>query len=375
MAGGKAGSIALALALALAGDAAMAVTIVDHAAARRATTTAAVKAIDASLEVLAKQKRTDDLARQLDLLAHDRALAGVAREWLLDRGLHALARLSPTPRSSATVQRLTRRPALVYARIDPDHGEHVAPLYDTGATARFVLRMWERRAARDAALLDLAAGRASTVARFAARPATASLDSTRAGIADAFASAELQLLALQRAAIVDAIARGARVDEIALVVAQRLADAALYRLVLGHADEPVALAAVASISTTLDPQTAFDELALAARRADISSAAILAIGRLAKNDAVARRFLLDALHERDLGPSAAAALAAIGDPANAGELGRRLAGAQMELSRRHLVLALKLDRSAAARVELEQFAASRAGSDELQAEVRQWLAN
>ncbi len=109
----------------------------------------------------------------------------VAQEWLLDRGLHALARLAPSPAARATVARLTAREPIVYTRVDPDHGERATPLYDTGATARFVLRNWERSAARAAAAADLAARDARVVSRFADTAA----DAARAGIADAFRAA------------------------------------------------------------------------------------------------------------------------------------------------------------------------------------------
>jgi hypothetical protein len=65
--------------------------------------------------------------------------------------VHALARSAPTPAARDTVARLARRQPRVYTRIDPDHGDRITPLYDAGATARFVLRQWDRAAAREAA--------------------------------------------------------------------------------------------------------------------------------------------------------------------------------------------------------------------------------
>jgi len=237
-----------------------------------------------------------------------------------------------------------------------------------------VLRIWERHAARDEAAASLLAGGTSAVDRFAARAGAGESDPVRAGIADAFRAASLRLLIGQRSTMVDGLARGRRVDELALILAERLADAELFNLIFGHADAPVALSGIAGIARTLDAQTSFELLALASRRAEIASAAVLAIGRLARSDAAARRFLFDAIDEPDIGPSAAAALAASGDASITPELGRRLAESRTEESRRLLVLALKLDGSAGAREELRRFAATKAGSAQLQEEVQQWLA-
>ena len=81
-------------------------------------------------------------------------------------------------------------------------------------------------------------------------------DPVRAGIADAFRTAPLAQLPAQRAAISDSFARGDRVDELGLILAERLADRDLFVRVFETADEPVALAAVSSISRALDAQSA-----------------------------------------------------------------------------------------------------------------------
>lgn len=362
--------LGFALALGLAAGPALAARVVDPATARREIATPLVSAQDAEISALAAAGRATELAARLERIARDATLADVAREWLLDRGLHALARGAPTPAARASVARLAVLPPIVFTRVDPDHGERATPLYDTGATARFVLREWDRAAARDAAAAELAAGRTGPVARFAA---TASGDPAAIGIADAFRAAPVTALAAQRSAVADALVAGVRVDALALILAERLADVALFGLVLDYADGPVALAAIPAAVRALDAVTALDLLAQASRRADVASAAVLEIGRLAHGEPAARQFLLDAVTDPDVGASAAAALGRLGDPAVSAELGRRLATAGDEASRRRLVLALKLDASPAARAELVRFAKDGAGSDPLQKEVRQWL--
>ncbi len=373
MAGGNARIIALALALSLGGPVVHAARVVDPVTARQAIANAAVVSRDAELASLAAGNRTTELAARLEIIARDAAITDVAQEWLLDRGLHAIARMAPTSEARAAVARLSARRPTVYARVDPDHGERATPLYDAGATARFVLQNWDRAAAREAARGNLANGTTAAVDRYAARGRIQDADPVRAGIADAFRTAPLAQLPAQRAALSDSFARGDRVDELGLILAERLADRDLFIRVFDSADEPAALAAVSGISRALDPQSALSALVLASRREPIASAAVLEIGKLARNDAAARHFLFDSVSTPDLGPSAAAALAALHDPAVSADLGRRLAGVKSEDSRRLLVLALRLDASPAARAELERFVNADAGSEQLRKEVRQWL--
>jgi hypothetical protein len=368
MAGGIVRICALALALGVSTPV-IAARVVDPASARQAISAPAVAARDAGLAALAAEGRATELAARLDLIARDGTLSDVAQEWLLDRGLHALARLPPSPAARATVIRLTARAPTVYTRVDPDHGERATPLYDAGATARFVLRNWERVAAREAAAAGLAARDPRITARFAGETSGAA----RAGTADAFRDAPLGELAAQRHAVVGALAEGRRVDALALIVAERLADPELFGLLVDYADEREALAAVATAPRALDAASALETLARASRRADIASAAVLAAGRLAAHDAAARGFLFETLADPGTAPSAAAALGALGDPGVSAEIGRRLASARTDGERQLLLLALRLDPNPAARTELERFARSGMGSPQLQARTRRWL--
>jgi hypothetical protein len=374
MTGGIARLFTLALALGLACGAAAAARVVDPATARQAIENSAVRARGAELTALAAGNRASELAARLDVIARDAALTDVAQEWLLDRGLHELARITPTPTARAAVARLALRAPTVYASIEPEHGERATPLYDAGATARFVIRNWDRNEARTIAVTELAAGNTRPVDRFAAHAADDAHSPVLSGIAEAFRAAPAPQLVAQRSAVASAIAAGRRVDALALILAERLADPELFDLAFDNADEATALAAVPAAVRALDARSALAALTPASRRSDIGSAALLAIGQLAENDASAREALFDALADPKRAPSAAAALARLPDPSVSSELGRRLAAAQSEDARRVLVLALKLDADPAARAELERFAASRAGSPKLQQEVRSWLA-
>jgi hypothetical protein len=347
--------------------------VMDVGAVRRATQEPTVVATDSKLTALAADGRVSELALRLQRVSTDRTLEPAAREWLLDRGLHELARLAPTPAARSVVEQLVGRRPEVFARVDPDHGDRAVPLYDTGATARFVLRAWQRAQARAQAEADLAAGRTAISERFAARVSADIQDPERAGIVEAFEAAPRAQLAVQRNAIAATMATGGHADEIALVLARRLVDADLAKLIIGHAEPRIALGAVRSLTATFDPQTALGLLQDASRRADIASAALLAIGTLARHDHPARTILLEQIVDPLNGPSAAAALASVGDPAIAAEIGRRLRASTTDQPRRLHVLALKLDASPAARDELRRFLAARQGSAKLRSDVLQWL--
>jgi hypothetical protein len=349
--------------------------VVDIGAARRVLAgSAAVEGV-AQLAALARTGAVDELGAQLERVVADARLNSIEREWLLDRGLHDLARLTPSPAARAIVEGIARREPEVFVRVDPDHGRHAVPLYDPPATARFVLRTWMRAAARDQALAGLQANLSWPLERFAQTAAAAELDPAQAGIADAFDRAAPAVLLRYRGAVIGAIERGERVDELALRMAVRLRDRELHALVIDHADADIALAAVRLTGELFDASPAFESLVQASRRSEIASAATLEIGRVAREDVRARTHLFDVLHDAALAASAAAALAALHDPAVAVELGRRLQGSTQEAARRQLVLALKLDGSPEARDVLQRFAKASAGSPELQKEVRAWLAH
>jgi hypothetical protein len=368
MAGGTARLCALALAL-LCSAPVLAAGVVDPASARAAISTPATAARAAELASLEAEGRPSDLAARLELIARDITLGEVAREWLLDRGLHALARMTPSPAARVTVSRLALRQAAVFTRVDPDHQDRATPLYDAGATARFVMRSWERSAARAAAAADLSARNPRVALRFDTGRSAA----VRDGIADAFRAAPVAELAAQRPAVAAALRKGRRVDALALVLAGRLADPELFDLVIDFADERLARAAVAAAPRVLDAGPALEALVRASRRADIASAAVLESGRLAATDPDARRFLFDALADPGLAPSAAAALGRLGDPSVRVEIARRLAVAGSDEERGPLVLALRLDASPAGRAELGRFARGGAGSPELRAKAARGL--
>jgi hypothetical protein len=350
---------------------------------REVVTRSAVQETMASAVVIARVQRyaalgdagaTDALALELQQLQANASLSALARESLLDRGLHELTRVPPTDAGRSLLEDITRRPAGIHVRIDPDHGGHTAPLYDPAATARFVLRQWDRKDAARQAAAALAANQDWPIRRYARGELPLDLDPARAGIADAFSAADAATLARQRAGLAAALARGERVDELAALCAERLHDADLYRLLLGHADPPVALRAIARLPTSLDGDTALEVLIVGSRRQSIASASLLAMGRIAAENARAREYLFASLDDPATASSSAAALASLHQSDIAAELGRQLQSRKSDSARRARALALQLDGSDAARAQLEAFVKTRAGPARLQKQVSTWLA-
>jgi hypothetical protein len=368
--------LALAFALATGLHAAArihAAEVVDAWSVQKASISTAIHA--ERFKTLADRRATDELVNAIRGLPQTAAKGSIAHELLLDRGLHELGRTPPTPAARALVEQTARLPPTIYVRVDPDHGSHAAPLYDPGATARFVLNQWTRIAARDEALTALASGQRWPLERYAQSEAPAERDAAKAGVVEAFEQAPARTLANMRDALAAALRGGERIDELAAVAAERLRDAELFTLVLAHADAPVALRALGKMSRALSAAEQFDSLRAAAQRAELASAATLQIGRLAAEDPRARSHLFEQLADPGVADSAAAALASLHDPAIAAELGRRLESEPREDIRGRLALALQLDGSPAARIELAGFVAARSGSAQLRKDVGAWLAH
>jgi hypothetical protein len=348
--------------------------VVDSAAVHKALADVAVTSEAQRLDALADRQATDELVGALERLPQIASKGAIAREWLLDRGLHALAKMTPTPSARTLVQRIAQEQPQIFVRVDPDHGQHAVPLYDPGATARFVLRTWERTAARERAAAALLSNQSWPIERFAQDEAPAADDPVKSGIVDAFRAADPSLLARQRDALAAAMRNGERVDELAAVAAEKLRDGELYEQVLSAAEPVVALDALKHARKALGDSRALDALIVASRRPPIASAALIEIGAIAREDSRARAYLFEMLRDASAGPSAATALASLHDPAVIADLGRQLRANTPDVARRHMALALKLEGSTGSRAQLEQFLATRAGSAKLQKEVRAWLA-
>lgn len=360
--------------LALAATASPAAVLIDVATARRVIEAPPVTAAAERLRQHASSGSTDAVVSELRAVLKDSTLAPPAQEWLLESGLHALRRLPATPAALALADELSTRVPRVLTRVEPEHGDHGVPLYDVASVARYLVRDWSSREAKLSATKSLASSNANAVETWLNQDRSLRSMAVRDGIAAAWREASVEQLAGQRAAVVAAMRAGRDADGLALQLARRLRDAELYSLTVGYAEPAVALAAVQSAARDLDPGTALGVLHRAADREPIASAALLAIGRLAATDSAARQLLFDRLSDPVGGDSAATALARIDDPALVTRLATHLDRPTDELTRRRVVLALRLNGSEAARDALGRLLASKQGSAELRREVAAWLA-
>ena len=307
------------------------------------------------------------LTRHLAYLKAAPELQTAAREKLLYDTVLGMAALKPDDGARGAIDELTRYPSetLVWRE---EHGHREARrLYDVAAAARFTARRWSETAARDETLRLLTAGDPASVTGYPDAPAP-----DRRGVAEAFAQADLQSLAGQRDTLAAGLEAGARVGDLALVTATRLKDPALMRELLRKADGAVAVAAVRELDADDRFPDAVNLLLTALERPATTSAAMLALGRLAPLDPGIEQQLLDRFGAED-GASAAAALARVADVRLLDRIAGMLATADDERRQRHALLALRLSASDRAAEHLRVYASDPATPDALRREVPSWL--
>ena len=307
------------------------------------------------------------LTRHLTYLKAAPEIATAAREKLLYDTVMGMAALKPDDSARRAIGELTRYPSetLVWRQ---EHGHREARrAYDVAAAARFTERRWSETAARDKALRLLAAGDPAALTGYPAAP-----PSDRRGITEAFAEADLRHLAGQRDTLASQLEDGKPVGELALITATRLKDPTLMRELLRKADGAIAVAAVGALNVDDRFPQAEDLLLDALERPATASAAMLALGRRAPQDARIEQKLLDRFGSED-GASAAAALARQADERLLDRIDRILTTADDERRQRHALLALRLSDSERAARHLRAYAADPATPDALRREVPIWL--
>ena len=233
-------------------------TVVDVAAARRATEAPSVAATVARMEQHAARGSTDALVGELRAVLEDPTLEPAAQEWLLESGLHMLRRLPVTAAARALTGALSTRAPRIFTRVEPEHGHQAAPLYDVGAVARYAERDWTRSEARASTAHSLGLGTPKALDAWLGQDESPRGKAVRDGILDAWRAASVAELARQRPAIVAAMRAGRDADRLALDLARRLRDPELYSLTIGYAEPMVALAAVQAAARDLDTGAALE---------------------------------------------------------------------------------------------------------------------
>lgn len=341
--------------------------VLDQATARQASHSKDIETASLQLKDLYRAGEMEAFLDHLEALATDTSLHPVAKERLVHDAAMLCSQAPPTPAVRAYVATLADRTPATYVWLDEGHHQVTVPLFDVGAAARFALRRWDAMAVRDKTILDLARGATDYLAM---RPTD---EAGRQGMLEAFEQAQTRVLLQQRDAIATALRTDSSLDRIALVVARRLGDKALFLDLAALARPTWAVRMVADIRSNLAPQEAFEVLRAAGARPAISSAALLQMGPLAGESPVVAQYLLQSLGDREKGGSAAVALSRLKDPAIARELGSLLNSADGLVAKRRAVLALKLDGGPAALSELHKFVANPRASATVKQEVEKWL--
>lgn len=310
-------------------------------------------------------ERTQALAAHIEALEHNGVLNDAARIQQMYDALIAIADLPP----DRSVEPLLERHAKAGYRLPgfrTDDGHRTAiTTHDTAAAARFAQQQWARQRGRIMAQVALAA-------RTGAFDFRAS-EATLAGYAQAFAKASDTELAVTRSGIAAALSEGAAVEPLTLILVERLKDMELANLLLAQGRPELLIHMLQRIAKAFPADDAVPLLAAATTRPELASAAVARIGRLSVKSHVAHDWLLEHFADEKLGPSAAAALAATGDPIAIAAMADTLHGSKDVLTRSRAALGLKLADTRAARDALKRFADDPDAPASLRAQVREWL--
>ena len=304
------------------------------------------------------------LASHLQRLKTDSDLTDAAREKLLRKTLLIMANIQPDNNARNTVRALRSYPSKTYVwRNEHGHREKEL-LYDVAAAARVAEKRWNEYESFRHASSKLNTGGHGVITAYV----NASTDD-RSGIERAFRSADLSALERNKAELITSMRSGDATGPLSLIAASRLDDAGLYRAVLENADAATALDAITEIQLVATDTIALSLLEIAAARADIRSASLLAIGRQVGRSPQAEDVLFSTLgHEG--GASAAAALARTADPAVVDRLAQVLNSDTAEMERRHALLGLRLAPGERAARHLGMFESDPGSPHELVTEVR-----
>ncbi len=318
-------------------------------------------------DVLARDGDAAGLANHLATMKAEPGLADPARERLLHDGIMAAAGVQPDAALENQIRELGNYESQTLIWTDEHGYREVRPLYDFTATTRYVRRAWSEDAARSRAARSLAAGDLAVVATFARAS-----DAEREGAVDAVREAPPGYLAIFQPALMSALDDGEPVGMFAAAVAARTRDVALMSKVLAEGAADAALLSIREIQSPAWGGESVPLLVIASARDDVGSAAVLALGRLAATEPDALNFLFRALGAAS-GPSAAAALARLGDDEVIARLSNVLGSQTDEATRRHALLGLRLSASQTAAKALADFAHDPEAPPRLVAEVPTWL--
>ena len=333
--------------LATAADAMAAAVIVEDRAVHAAQRAALGDRV-ASVHAMAGADDSTSLLKSLGIANRDQSMDPVLRDYLLETTILALSGTTPTTAARNAVSTYQNRKVSSFVRLDDEHGQAVVPLYDIAAAARMTMRVWETFDAK-VRVTELLLARSWSPDSYLHSPTGLADAAWREGTRQAVESANVQLLLEQKAAVLKALIKSEQFDGLSLSMAVRLNDGDLFRAIFEQASTRIALDAINYVSNELTPAEAVEMLAGATAREEISSAAILALGKFASNDRAVRVWLLDRLGNAGDGGSAALALARIADQDILDDIASIIKNDMPELAKLRAALVLRLSNSDAAR--------------------------
>ena len=305
-------------------------------------------------------------------VSSDQTLDENTRELLLYDGLLALGSLAdPDDETTKAVKALLSYASVSTTTLTEGRRQLTVPLHDVGSAARLTLGNWRIRTARDEILRKVAVGQAP-LPNWSGDPENDRL--IAAGLKQALTEMSADQLATLRMQISSAFTTDSRFADSVLLIARRQGDVLLYRQLATLAPPRVAIDMLRDIDRILDPGQVLAVLDLVRQREELASAAILVVGRLQASYPDAREQLFALLGDSLHGASAASALARYGGSPDISRLGTVVLDENAGAARQTSILALRLNTNPAARSELSRLAADPRLSQNLKAEIEQWLA-
>jgi len=360
--------IIAALVIAVTAQATAAVVIVEDRAVH-AVERASLAAQLTAVHAMAGRDDSAGLLTSLQAANSDQSMNSVLRDYVLETTIFALSETTPTTAARAAVSVYQTRAVSSFVRLGDEHGMAVVPLYDIAAAARLTMRTWDTFDAR-LRVAGLLRTRNWTPDNFLSSPPGLSEAAWQAGTLQAIESADVRLLVQQKAALLRAFDGSKRFGTLSLSMAERLSDGEMFRAVFDLADSRVALDAIDSVAAIFAPYEATEILYAAAARTEIASAAILALGKFAANDAAVRSWLFGRLADTADGGSAALALARVATDDIWSEIESIIKSDATELTKLRAILVLRLSDTDAARAVRADLLTQQLSSEKLREALR-----
>jgi len=245
------------------------------------------------------------------------------------------------------------------------------PVFPIAAAARELMNERTRAAARDGAMELVGAGQLGVLIREASTSALPHAE----GVVDAMmtvSSSDRLAGALLNASPEEL--NSEPVSRLLLSAATTQSSSALFGKLMRHGDERVALRGVAMVAQALDETSSVGVLVLAAtERSELTSAALLELGRTAPNNERARTFLVSLLGHEQYGGSVAQSFAESGDRQLLESLASNLQAETDRMVQARLALTMHLWGDPAGEAALATFIERTDVDETLRSKVSKWV--